>query len=239
MKQKLVFIIQNTKDRTLGSLILLTVFVIILLYSLKLSFENGTTPLSEIGIFIVLGICFTITFQLAYSFVDASKSVEALGLKTKMDPLTRLKNREAMLEDASNRVKSGNSFCIIFLDLDNFKTINDNYGHNIGDDYLVSFANSARRLLDSHDKLYRISGDEFVVLKDGKHCVKTCEEFEKLRFLNNPSGIEFLGLSTGFANYPEDSKSISELLGTADSKMYQNKKTKHKLVADQQTQSIV
>lgn len=232
MKKKMTYTIQNIKEGTLNSLLSLTVSVILVIYTMKYALENNVSELVEISIFLLLGACFAITFQLAYSFVEASKSVEMLGIKSKTDPLTRLKNREAMIEDASGRIRSGQNFCLIFIDLDNFKTINDNHGHSIGDDYLIAFSNSARRLLDSKDRFYRISGDEFVVLKDGSLCNQACMEFESLRFLNDPSGIKFLGLSTGHANYPEDAKNINELLGIADSRMYQNKKKKHKETSD-------
>ena len=232
MKKKMTFTIQNIKEETLNSLLSLTISVILVIYTMKYAMENNASELVETSIFMLLGACFAITFQLAYSFVEASKSVEMLGIKSKTDPLTRLKNREAMIEDASGRIRKGHHFCLIFIDLDNFKTINDNHGHSIGDDYLIAFSNSARRLLDTKDRFYRISGDEFVVLKDGSSCKKACMEFESLRFLNDPSGIKFLGLSTGYANYPEDAKNISELLGIADSRMYQNKKKKHKEVAE-------
>jgi len=230
MKKKMTYTLQNIKEETLNSLLSLSVSVILVIYTIKYALENGGSDLVEISLFLLLGACFAITFQLAYSLVEASKSVEMLGIKTKTDPLTRLKNREAMIEDATGRLRNGNPFCLIFIDLDNFKTINDNHGHSIGDDYLIAFSNSARRLLDSKDRFYRISGDEFVVLKDGGFCKKACTEFENLRFLNDPSGIKFLGLSTGYSNYPEDANSISELLGIADSRMYQNKKKKHKSV---------
>lgn len=232
MKKKMAYTIQNIKEGTVNSLIYLTVSVILVIYTVKYAMDNEVSEIFEIIIFLLLGVCFAITFQLAYSFVEASKSVEVLGIKSKTDPLTRLKNREAMVEDAANRVHNGHPFCLIFIDLDNFKSINDNYGHNIGDDYLVAFANSARRQLDTKDRFYRISGDEFVVLKDGKLCDQACLEFENLNFLNDPSGIKFLGLSTGYANYPGDASNISELLGMADSRMYQNKKKKHKKLTE-------
>jgi len=228
MKKKMTYTFQNMKEETLNSILSLSVSVILVIYTIKYALGNSVSYLVEISIFLLLGACFAITFQLAHSFVEASKSVEMLGVKTKTDPLTRLKNREAMIEDATERIRTGHPFCLIFIDLDNFKTINDNHGHSIGDDYLIAFSNSARRLLDSKDRFYRISGDEFVVLKDGSFCKKTCTEFEDLTFLNDPTGIKFLGLSTGYANYPEDAKNISELLGIADSRMYQNKKKKHK-----------
>jgi diguanylate cyclase (GGDEF)-like protein len=228
MRQKLIFTIRNIKHGALNEILALTAAVVVLLYAEKHVFESGTTVFLESLIFLLIGLCFILTFRLTYSFVDASASVEILGIKSKTDPLTRLKNREAMLEDAALRMEKGMPFCLIFLDLDNFKTINDTYGHNIGDDYLVAFSNSARMFLDEEDRLYRISGDEFVILKSGGMCQDTCFNFENMEFLNNPSGISFLGLSTGFSKYPDDSNNINELLGIADSNMYQAKKEKHK-----------
>lgn len=91
--------------------------------------------------------------------------IEALAY---FDPLTRLPNRRRFLNRMGQVISTcerrGETGALLFIDLDNFKTLNDTQGHDIGDEFLVQVADRLRRCINSGDMVARIGGDEFVVL---------------------------------------------------------------------------
>jgi len=125
--------------------------------------------------------------------------------------------------------KGGPPFCIIFIDLDGFKTINDSLGHSVGDELLKVFSQALKRRLRSQDIVARLGGDEFVILLDG---VGTRSEIEPivnaiLKRMETDFVIDNMPLrvtaSLGVAMYPEDGNSVSTLLKNADIAMYDAK----------------
>ncbi|BAF71424.1 diguanylate cyclase domain-containing protein [Sulfurovum sp. NBC37-1] len=150
------------------------------------------------------------------------------------DPLTGLSNRLVLndrLEHAIEHAKRFDKcFALIFCDLDNFKPINDTYGHSVGDKVLKHIADIMKSTLRKNDTICRYGGDEFVIL------IEELKEFEsletildKIRTLTNQSftinGIELnVGISIGAAVYPNDARTSEEILSVADQAMYEAKK---------------
>lgn len=130
------------------------------------------------------------------------------------------------MDDITYKINKGLPFNLIFLDLDNFKSINDVFGHAKGDEYLIDFT---KEMLKRYyrNNFYRISGDEFVVIIDGDKINNDKLEIENIEYTNEITGLRFLGLSAGSSHFPTDSKTLSDLLSTADYNMYQKKKIKH------------
>lgn len=163
---------------------------------------------------------------------------EEIRLLAFYDPLTRLPNRRLLLERLSQQLRSGGrrDACgaLFFIDLDNFKSLNDRYGHNIGDLLLEQVA---RRLLDcvrEGDTVARLGGDEFVVLCDGLDAGSasvqaTALGSKLLASLNAPyllqahrcSSTPSIGVTLF---YPGEAVQADALLVQADTAMYQAKR---------------
>ena len=154
--------------------------------------------------------------------------------KSHKDPLTGLDNRRGILEKAevlrNNAKRQQRKFAILFIDLNEFKYINDSYGHKIGDLILLEFARRLTASIRESDIPARLGGDEFVVLLSEVSAPQDISTvINKIR--NECSGkatvnqfeIE-LACSIGSSVYDDDGDTIEELLLTADERMYQEKK---------------
>jgi diguanylate cyclase (GGDEF)-like protein len=154
------------------------------------------------------------------------------------DTLTGLPNRRLLFELLSKAIESakrlGTGVAVTFIDLDDFKPVNDQYGHAAGDAALVAMAERMKSLLRASDIVARVGGDEFITVmtniktrSDAERIVrKLLEGMEKpLQFAGNCCS---LGLSMGIAMFPEDGDSIEQLINKADAAMYFVKhKAKH------------
>jgi len=167
------------------------------------------------------------------SVIERKRLYDRLQHLAMFDALTDLPNR-ACLEDrmrtAIARVRrEDRSLCLLYLDLDHFKQVNDTYGHAVGDALLRDFARRLQACVRGSDTVARMSGDEFVVLlespirSDGNEVVtrKIQEEFERPFVL----GEHRLHLrpSIGVARYPEDGTNAEQLFRSADDAMYADK----------------
>jgi diguanylate cyclase (GGDEF)-like protein/PAS domain S-box-containing protein len=150
------------------------------------------------------------------------------------DPLTGLVNRAAFSDRAEHALtrgeRHGTALAVLFLDLDNFKTINDNLGHAAGDDLLVAVAERLRACLRASDVAARLGGDEFAILlediSDTNNVVHAAERL--LESLRQPFTIEGqsinVSVSIGIA-WSRAGQSAADLLRHADMAMYSVKHT--------------
>jgi len=150
------------------------------------------------------------------------------------DQLTDLPNRYLLMDRLEHLIKHAerdkSKFALLYVDLDNFKTINDNEGHAYGDKVLKETAQKLKQSIRGSDTVSRIGGDEFVVLlesiKDDKDASnlakKMSEQLYKPWAINNNTYT--ISGSIGIAIYPKDGLSTDELLNYADKAMYQAKK---------------
>jgi len=146
------------------------------------------------------------------------------------DALTSLPNRrlfENNLHDSISRAKRHKEkIAIIFMDIDNFKNINDTYGHKIGDKFLQEVTSRMKVVLREEDTLSRIGGDEFVLLleevngiEDAAHAAERIIEQVRRPFEIDKNRF-FSAVSLGISIYPDDSKHYDTLLEYADKAMY-------------------
>jgi cyclic di-GMP phosphodiesterase Gmr len=162
--------------------------------------------------------------------ITERKQVETdLARRAYSDDLTGLANR-AMIQGHVEHVlhcqSSDERFALAFIDLDNFKHINDYYSHAIGDALLVKVAQRVADLVRPTDMLARISGDEFVLLvnpvESDDHIYAVIDSLlEKLKEPFHIEGFEvFTSASIGVSIYPEHGRSYEELRRNADNAMY-------------------
>jgi diguanylate cyclase (GGDEF)-like protein len=153
---------------------------------------------------------------------------EELALLAFRDPLTKLSNRALFRERVEQALHSNGaatgSLAVLFIDLDNFKAVNDTFGHNIGDRLLVDVAARLLHTTRGCDTVARLGGDEFGILLDGDQgsdCLAVAER--TVASLHRPSTIEgrviHVGASIGLA-YATDDETADELLRNADVAMY-------------------
>lgn len=149
------------------------------------------------------------------------------------DALTNLPNRVLFQERVLNKIPSlhrnTKKMALFFIDMDNFKNINDAFGHFTGDKFLIEVAKSIKETLREEDTLARLGGDEFtVILGDAESVLDIAVVAEKIidRFKLPVivDGREFYtGASIGISIYPDDGTTYEELVKAADTAMYQVK----------------
>ncbi len=150
------------------------------------------------------------------------------------DALTGLANRILLndrLNQALNHAKRFNRcVAVIFCDLDNFKPINDNYGHTAGDQALIKCSDYFNSVVRAEDTVCRYGGDEFVIILGD---IETIDDFTSItdkisNIVNIPFDIDqikiSLEMSAGISFYPQDADNTIELIHKADQAMYKAKK---------------
>jgi len=148
------------------------------------------------------------------------------------DYLTDLKNRRGIIEILNSKVCGKNSFYLLYLDLDDFKLINDNLGHKAGDKVLKITAQRMKAAAGKKCTISRIGGDEFVILiPDGTDIQKKSEEIIKSissRIVLDQNGSPvncYINASAGISCFPKDSQDSEDLLKYADIAMYNSKRS--------------
>jgi len=173
--------------------------------------------------------------RLATLAIETRRLYSDLVHRSEFDLLTDVHNRfslEKQLDDLVVRAREeAGVFGLIYVDLDEFKQVNDVYGHRIGDLYLQEVSTRMKRQLRSQDILARLGGDEFAILVPGAHTRADVQEIAVRleRCFDEPFNVEGCTLegsaSLGIAFYPEDGSTRDSLLSCADAAMYVSKHT--------------
>lgn len=179
---------------------------------------------------IVRLIGYTIGSLLLVVFVSLFYGFKLAQFNALQDPLTLLPNRRFIMQLLEKLVKAGSKFSILSLDVDNFKQVNDRYGHAVGDSLLQEVAKLLQQPLRSYDTVCRLSGDEFLIILPRvtqKQEIESIINKLKSSLLENDYEIKGVNLkitlSIGFACFPSDAADIESLLHHADLAMYQEK----------------
>ena len=205
--------------------------------------KNGNLETFEYQLDVPVGLCF---FEARMSqlpnkqlvviirdITDKKIAEDIIRHQAHYDTLTQLPNRFLALDRLSELVikakRDHNKVAVLFLDLDDFKKINDSLGHEVGDKLLMESAERLTNVLRSEDTVGRLGGDEFIILLQGILDASDATPIAEnlLESFRNPFEIDgrelILTVSVGIAVYPEDGGNSSQLLRNADAAMYQAK----------------
>ena len=189
-----------------------------------------TTILSFITL-TILAIAYTKTKHEIRLRKDAEHTLKKLAYT---DSLTGLWNRHQFFilaeQSIKNAIRSKSSVALCFIDIDDFKQFNDNYGHHVGDLILQKLANVLKNSTRQSDIIARVGGDEFIIILEN---ITTKSEAEKLlskiqNQIMQPIDIDSNNLtikvSIGLSIYPEDATSLEALMKQSDNNMYREKR---------------
>lgn len=164
-------------------------------------------------------------------------SDEKLSYLAYHDSLTGLPNKLSLYEYRNMICCSDNRVALYFVDIDNFKFVNDTLGHDYGDRLLIKISDRIRTLLNNNGTLYRLGGDEFVILFESVTNINSVEKYAKIilddfsKNYSNVNGEIHISFSIGIAMTPIHGKNLEELLKYSDIAMYEAKqKGKNKYV---------
>ncbi|WP_296824702.1 EAL domain-containing protein, partial [Sulfurovum sp.] len=161
------------------------------------------------------------------------QEINTLKYQLHHDNLTGLKNRDnlnSMLKDYIHTSDDEKKFAVLFIDLDRFKKVNDSFGHDMGDRILQSITKRFLKVINEHMHLFRLSGDEFIILVDEFAHKQELIAISRalINISKQPFSIKedtvFLSCSIGISIYPTDSKNDFELMKHADTAMFEAKK---------------
>ena len=162
--------------------------------------------------------------------IERELANQLIWKQANFDSLTGLPNRNLMLDHLQLAIKAADresdKVAVIFLDLDNFKDINDTLGHDIGDKLLIECARRIKQCLRSDDTVSRLGGDEFVIILNGIKGLSSIELVVQklLGEIVKPYSLELervhTSASLGVTLYPDDAKDVKGLLKNADQAMY-------------------
>lgn len=201
------------------------------------------TPQGAVGKMIHLHVSFFSVFMvIAFYEANNQRYRKRLEEVARRDDLTSLPNRSGFyraIEAAINEYEIRRTpFTLIYIDLDNFKPVNDEYGHGAGDQVLRAFAGRLMSSVRKQDFVCRLGGDEFALLLKGTTDTRIAEIVIKRLQKRMQTPIDLrngqriaISASTGTAFYPHDADSLEAILHVADERMYNNKRSELKQAA--------
>ncbi|WP_332851847.1 EAL domain-containing protein [Duganella sp. S19_KUP01_CR8] len=182
-------------------------------------------------------IHYAVLSQRVRRIIEANRAEKRIRHLAYNDVLTNLPNRTLFFEllaasiDQARQAGDSQQVAVLFMDLDRFKYVNDNLGHDVGDRLLQAVAQRVRHTVRADDAVARLGGDEFTVVLnelDSPAAAATAAH-NIVRVLSAPFPIDghdiFVTASVGIAMYPHDGADVATLVKHADSAMYRAKRT--------------
>jgi diguanylate cyclase (GGDEF)-like protein len=166
------------------------------------------------------------TLRAALTYLENVRMLRRSAREALVDSLSGLPNRRALmedLEDAFTHVAGGAVWTLAFFDLDGFKRYNDSFGHTAGDALLARIGAALGHAVTSHGRAYRLGGDEFCVLLEGRFARHDRVIAVASAALVERGSAFTVSASVGLATIPEDASTASGALQLADERMYAEK----------------
>lgn len=240
----LLFFLTNLKT---GTMVLLLVYLVAVIV---FQFPNLPFVIAEYNLDFKIRFIATLTFESIFCFILEASRLKArnelldLALThehaAKTDELTGLSNRRDILnrlsEEFSRYQRSGHHFSIALIDLDLFKNINDQYGHNAGDEALRQFSNLVRSVIRQTDVAARWGGEEFLLLLPDTSLIPALTLAERLRSEVAQDSFSFQGqnlpvtMSAGVCSIAQ-ADSLDNMLKQADMQLYSAKEAGRNRIA--------
>lgn len=195
------------------------------LFMLHLVFLGSGAHGLQIAILVLLLASNCLFYRIVYAVISSSVQISELKKTVSNDALTGLGNRTKAIKDMRSHMEANRVFSILFLDLDRFKLVNDQYGHDVGDRYLIHFGKVFSEALNGRGTLYRYAGDEFVALCDGELTEEMVSSMTQCKNWDEGAPCAFNRVSAGLVvcKPPYACDDPNDLLRRADSLMYRNK----------------
>lgn len=175
----------------------------------------------------IFGLLYYVSFLRIYSKYNLLKETNKLLIKElKIDKLTGLFNRRAFNEDIKN-IADCEKYAMVFIDIDNFRNFNNEYGHPVGDEVLRDVSKAIKNSVRKNDRTYRYGGEEIVIILKDCDKEKAFIVSEKIR--NNVSSIDNspfpkITISLGVSAHPIDGENIEEVIQACDKALLNAKK---------------
>jgi len=163
---------------------------------------------------------------------DRKNSEDRIKFMAYYDALTRLPNRTFFMNILNDKIElakcQNTEGAVFFIDLDNFKNINDTMGHDYGDKLIVHLAKQLEFIIDEKDTICRLGGDEFILIHPSTQSTEAVEYAKHLlELFNGVFDVDnkqmYITASIGVAIYPKDGSDTSSILKNADTAMYKAK----------------
>lgn len=151
-----------------------------------------------------------------------------------LDALTKLYNRNVYKREVQNLIATMTRFSLVIYDIDDFKKVNDTYGHLVGDEVLIKISDEIRKSIRKTDIPCRYGGEEIVIIFKDLNKDDAVIISERIREKIESAQINWYGktvsvtISGGIASYPEDGKTVEDIIGKADEVLYRECKQKGK-----------
>jgi diguanylate cyclase (GGDEF)-like protein len=189
-------------------------------------FVMGYAWIYSLGALVFTGLLAAAAIESLYMHMVNRANAQAYQRLAYVDMLTNMANRNAFIEDTKKGGLADRLAYLVF-DVNHLKTVNDQYGHQAGDQLIRDAAGSIRAQFDQYGKCYRIGGDEFVVLAQNvtrEEIARAVQRWEALVEQINRDRERPMEIACGYAIRTGDSLDLDELYAQADADMYVRKK---------------